>query len=151
MYDHAVNGTTRLARDFDGAILVRSVGDLAIAVNHKRPVLKRLLAINRVECPNRPVPAVGSPGWEQIDGVRFAGFTESGLKKSVKIIAAEHFLGSRRCITLLSYKDRRVYEGLAMTGENAYQLQQATKLSSGLTILHDPWTFEGISRSYRQQ
>lgn len=60
---------------------------------------------------------------------------------------AEHFFSDCRCINLLSYKEKRVYEGRTLAGRDAVRVQPATRLPSGLTVLHDPWLFKAPSHA----
>ena len=108
-------------------------------VNHHRQKLRVLLSIAKEEGDDIRFPAEQSSDWLNIDGVRYAGYTDCGFKKSIKIMNATHFLGSQRVINILSLKDKRVYERASFSGAPAYTLQPATRLASGLTVLHDPW------------
>jgi len=141
VYQHAIKGTVSEARDFDGALIVQTTADVAALFGKKRAKLRQLLAVDREECEDLQVPGVGSEDWNNIDGVRYSGVSSTGLKKSIKILTAVHFFGDDRTMNVLSYKDRRVYEGVTLSGRPAVRVQPATRLGTGLTILHDPWLF----------
>lgn len=147
VYNSAQHVTQNLTRDIDGAILVSSAEDIQNIIDHHRSRLRLMLRISLEECSETVLLSSKSSAWSDIDAVRYSGFAGDGRKISFKLISLEHFRGSRRCMNILSLKDRRVYEGLTFDGTPAYRLQQATRLDSKWAVLHDPWLYEGQSNT----
>ncbi|KAJ5800684.1 uncharacterized protein N7518_002752 [Penicillium psychrosexuale] len=139
VYYHAERSTLDQARDFDGAILVKGRGDIATLLNDKRPLLKRLLAMQREEHPSWDLSA---DSLQSVDGVRFAGWTSNDVKLSYKILSLESFSTSPGVTHLLSRKDRRVYEGYTSEGWPTLRVQQATKIKNHTVVLHDNWVLD---------
>lgn len=139
VYYHAERSTLDRARDFDGAILVKSRGDIATLLADKKPQLKRLLAMQREENPSWDLSA---DDLQAVDGVRFAGWTSNDVKLSYKILSLESFSTSPGVTNLLSRKDRRVYEGYTSEGWPTLRVQQSTKIKNHTVVLHDDWILD---------
>ena len=80
-------------------------------------------------------------GTLEFNAARFCGYTSSGLKKSVKIIAADHLETLLKQpkpggINILSQKDVRLYS-TSYDGRNSWRVQPVTSVSDRLFILHD--------------
>ena len=101
-----------------------------------------MFEITRDECPHVRVPDPSSENWDNFDAVRFVGFTKSGTRKSVKILSWEYFSGQKTSLNILSFKDKRVFEGSLPQATLYYRIHQATRLEDGLYILHDQWIFD---------
>ena len=147
VYNSTQDFTQYASRDIDGAILVSSIEDIRNILDHHRSRLKHLLRISEEERLEVVLPPSRSSAWSSIDAVRFSGFANDSRKTSFKLISLEHFRGPRRCMNILSLKNKRVYRGFTFDGTPAYQLQQTTRLDSNWTILHDPWLYEGQRRT----
>lgn len=78
-YCHAEGSTLDKARDFDGAILVKSRDDITTLLNEKRAELKSLLAMQGEDDPAWDLSA---DNLQSVDGVRFAGLTRDNFTKS---------------------------------------------------------------------
>lgn len=130
--------------DWDGALLLERKLDIFALVNKNRQALVEMLEITREECPHLCVPDPSSERWNDFDAVRFVGFTKAGVRKSVKLMSQESFSFSRPTNTLniLSFKDKRVFEGSTPQANMYYRVHQATRVDDGLLILHDQWIFK---------
>ena len=128
--------------DWDGALFVAKKSDIFVLVNEYRHLLMELLDVKDEECLHLRVPGPSSRGWDKFHAVRFAGFTEKGAKRSVKILSQEYFMGNETVLNILSFKDRRVHESFPLRSKSFYRIQQATCLESDLCILHDQWIFQ---------
>lgn len=133
--------------DWDGALFVTKKIDIMALVNNYRQLLMDLLGISYEEYPRLCVPLPSDPGWDNFDAVRFAGFTKTGAKKSVKILSLEHFMGSNRSLNILSYKDKRVFDAYTVQNKPYFRIQLATRLKDGVCILHDHWVFRARTSS----
>ena len=133
---------SRQKSDWDGALFVANKLDIICLVNEYRHLLMDLLELSREECPQLWVPEPSSQQWDKFDAVRFAGFTETGTKRSVKILSHDYFMGNKTVLNILSFKDRRVYESSTLRNKSYYRIQQATYLKNDLCILHDQWIFQ---------
>ena len=142
LYDTLDSKDSRKKSDWDGALFVAKKLDIVILVNEYRHLLMDLLELSHEECPQLRVPEPSSQRWDQFHAVRFAGFTETGEKRSVKILSQEYFLGNETFLNILSFKDRRVYESSTLQNRPCYRIQQATCLENNLCILHDQWIFQ---------
>jgi len=128
--------------DWDGIIIVRTKLDIFTLVNQRRQDLLALLRIAREETPEFSVPEPSSPFWDQFDALRFAGFSETRSKRSVKILSLEYFGGPKTTLNILSYKDKRIYPADNFGTARISRVQQATRLPSGLLILHDQLVYQ---------
>ena len=133
------------ATDWDGAIVVATKLEVASLVNDQRPYLTTMLGIVREECPTLRFPDRSSPLWDRIDAVRFAGFDERNMKRSVKIFSLELFSSSSisTSMRILSYKEKRIFEASRPPSTKFFRIQQATRLEDGLFILDDQWVYVG--------
>ncbi|KAJ7471840.1 hypothetical protein FB451DRAFT_1470741 [Mycena latifolia] len=124
-------------RDWDGLIVVSrrsDIGNLVMATS----ALNRILGIVDEEYPHLPV---STSLHYTYDAVRYCGISESGLKRSVKILSLEHLsallqLHQPSAIRILSRKNIRVYEA-AQYGRRSWCLQPAVTLDSHTYLLHD--------------
>ena len=128
--------------DWDGALLLATKLDIVALVNEHRQTLLEMFEITREECPHLRVPDPSSENWDNFDAVRFVGFTNSGTRKSIKILSWEYFQGPQTALNILSFKDKRVFEGSSPQAIMYYRIHQATRLEDGLYILHDQWIFK---------
>ena len=128
--------------DWDGALVLATKLDITALVNEHRQTLMEMFAITREEYPCLRVPDPSSEIWDSFDAVRFVGFTSAGTRKSVKILSREYFLGSKTALNILSFKDKRIFEGSLPQATMYYRIHQATRLEDGLHILHDQWIFK---------
>ena len=128
--------------DWDGALVLATKLDIVALVNDHRQMLVDMFDITREECPHLRVPDPSSEKWDSFDAVRFVGFTSAGIRKSVKILSREHCLGPKMALNILSFKDKRVFEGSLPQATMYYRIHQATRLEDGLCILHDQWIFK---------
>ncbi len=131
----------RYGSDWDGAIVVSTKLAIFHLVNEQRRSLMEMLGIVREECPELRVPDPSSLRWDQFDAVRFAGFDRLEIKRSVKILSLDYFSEPKTSLHILSFKDKRVFEGFRPPGTRFYHLQQASRLEDGLVILHDQWVY----------
>ena len=135
----------RYTSDWDGVLIVASKLEIFTLVNKHRLTLLNMFDIACEEHPRLSVPDPSSEEWDYFDAVRFAGFTRTGTKKSVKILSQEYFAGSRTSLNILSFKDKRIYEGYESNGTTYYRIHQASRPQDGLCILHDQWIFKAKS------
>ena len=143
LYNATDSSGSRHKADWDGALFVKTKLDIVILVNEYRQLLMDLLELSHEKYSPLYVPDPSSQRWDNFHAVRFAGFTETGEKRSVKILSQEYFLGDEILLNILSFKDRRVYESTTLQNKFYYRIQQATCLGNGLCILHDHWIFQG--------
>lgn len=101
-----------------------------------------MLGIVAGENHNFSIPNPSSLLWEQFDAVRFAGYTETHSKRSVKILSLEYFSGVRATLDILSFKDGRLYPTDGPGPTRLYRVQQATRLPTGFLILHDQLVYQ---------
>ena len=137
---------SRNISDWDGALFVAKKLDIVVLVNEYRQLLMDLLDVRNEEYPPLCVPGPSSSQWDKFHAVRFAGFTETGAKKSVKILSKDYFMENETHLNILSFKDRRVYESFALRNKFYYRIQQATCLENDLCILHDQWIFQAQNK-----
>ncbi|KAL8355785.1 hypothetical protein RB601_001201 [Gaeumannomyces tritici] len=128
--------------DWDGVIVVRTKLDIFTLVNQRRRDLLALLGIATEEMPEFSVPEPSSPLWDEFDALRIAGFTETHSKRSVKVLSLEYFWGPKSTLNILSYKDKRVYPADDLGTAKISRVQQATRLPSGLLVLHDQLVYQ---------
>lgn len=128
--------------DWDGVLLLATKLDIVALVNDHRQTLVEIFEITHEECPHFRVPDPSSENWDNFDAVRFVGFTNAGTRKSVKILSREYFSGPKTALNILSFKDKRVFEGSLLQATLYYRIHQATRLEDGLYILHDQWIFK---------
>ena len=145
LYDASESNDARHKSDWDGALFVAKKLDIFVLVNEYRHILMDLLELSQEEYPQLSVPEPSSQRWDRYHAVRFAGFTEMGEKRSVKILSQEYFLGNETLLDILSFKDRRVYGSSTLRDKSYYRIQQATCLENDLCILHDQWIFQARS------
>ncbi|KAJ7705098.1 hypothetical protein B0H16DRAFT_704559 [Mycena metata] len=124
-------------RDWDGLIVVARRRDIGLLVTTPS-ALNRMLGLVREEYPDLPV---ASSLHHAYDAVRYCGFNDSGVKKSVKILSLEHLstlVGNHRpgTIRILSRKNVRVYKA-AQYGRLSWRLQPAVTLDARTYLLHD--------------
>ncbi|KAJ7159826.1 hypothetical protein C8R43DRAFT_345698 [Mycena crocata] len=125
------------SRDWDGLIIVSQrsdIGNLIVATSK----LNRMLGLAREESPHFPV---SSSLQHSYDAVRYCGFTDSGVKKSVKILSLEHLSAliqspQPNAIRILSRKNIRVYQA-TQYGCMSWCLQPAVTLDRQTYLLHD--------------
>lgn len=127
--------------DWDGAIIVGTKLEILQLVNEQRSSLMAMLGIVREEFPELLVPKQFSPHWDHFDAVRIAGFDRLGMKRSVKILSLDYFSMPKTSLRILSFKDKRIFEGFGPTSVKYYRVQQALWLYGELYILHDPWAY----------
>ncbi len=142
LYCGLENEETRQSSDWDGALIVAKKLDIFGLVNRNRQALMDMFDMTSEEDPRLCVPDPMSERWDDFDAVRFVGYTESGTRKSVKILSLACFSGSKPSLNILSFKDKRVYEGLTADASRHYRNHQATRLEGSLCILHDQWIFQ---------
>ena len=131
----------RYGSDWDGAIIVSTKLAILHLVNDQRRSLMEMLGIVREEYPELRVPDPASSRWNQFDAVRFAGFDQFDIKRSVKILSLDYFSEPKASLHILSFKDKRVFETFRPPGTRFYLVQQASRLEDGLVILHDQWVY----------
>ena len=131
----------RYGSDWDGAIIVSTKLAILHLVNDQRRSLMEMLGIVREEYPELRVPDPASSHWNQFDAVRFAGFDQFDIKRSVKILSLDYFSEPKASLHILSFKDKRVFETLRPPGTRFYLVQRASRLEDGLVILHDQWVY----------
>ncbi len=139
---YSANAARNRHSDWDGIIVVRTKLDLFTLVNHRRLELLALLHIATEEMPELQVPEPISPFWGQFDAVRISGFTETHSKRSVKLLSLEYFWSGKTSLDILSFKDRRIYSADSPGHSMVFRIQQATRLPSGLLILHDQLVYQ---------
>ena len=142
IYHEPGSESPQRSSDWDGALLLATKLDIVALVNEHRQTLLEMFEITREECPHLRVPDPSSENWDSFDAVRFVGFTRSGTRKSVKILSWEYFSGPKTVLNILSFKDKRVFEGSSPQASMYYRIHQATRLGDGLYILHDQWIFK---------
>ncbi len=145
IYDNAPKANQGEVRDWDGCLIVSRKNDIPKLINRERQRLKTILNIVHEECEALAVPVPDGEYYELFDCVRFAGWTEEGQKKSVKILSLESFRNRTRRFNILSHKDRRIYSASSADGCQRYCLQQATRITKDLLLVHDHWIFEGAA------
>ena len=141
IYSVGVGLDKRYGSDWDGAIVVATKLAIFHLVNEQRRSLMEMLGIVREECPELRVPDPSSLRWDQFDAVRFAGFDRLEIKRSVKILSLDYFSKPNSFLHILSFKDKRVFEGFRPPSTRFYCVQQASRLENGLVILHDQWVY----------
>ncbi|RYC64665.1 hypothetical protein CHU98_g1567 [Xylaria longipes] len=129
---------------YDGIIVVRSKLDIYYLVSgkHRRQCLLDMIGITIEEQADPYVPEPGSALYPEFDGICISGYDEANastsMKRSVKILSLECFAGNKTSLNLISYKDRRVYDGINLGNELFMKkLQQATTLDQQSVVLHD--------------
>ena len=127
--------------DWDGALIVKSKSDILELVHNNRELLKHTFHIVVEEFPGLKLPTPSDASWNEFDAVRFAGYTAMGNKKSVKILSLEHIESSVGTLSIISFKDRRIYATHTSDGSRCYRVHQATHLGNNLNILHDQIIF----------
>ncbi|RWA09209.1 hypothetical protein EKO27_g5915 [Xylaria grammica] len=132
--------------DWDGIVIVRYKVDILSLLNKHRRDLLALLRIVNEEAPDFSVPEASSPTWSHFDAVRISGLTETHSKRSIKILNLEYFLASKSSLNILSYKDKRIYWTDSSAKTRVCCIRQATRLPSGLLILHDQLVYTCSSR-----
>lgn len=96
--------------------------DIFGLVNRNQQALMDMFDMTSEEDPRLCVPDPMSKRWDDFNAVRFVGYTESGTKKSVKILSLACFSGSKPSSNILSFKDKRVYEGLTADASRYYRI-----------------------------
>jgi len=135
------------AKDWDGAVIVSKKTEIVKLINENRAALCRMLSIVQEECPNLVVPDQTNPLWAEFDGVRLVGWTADNIKKGVKILSLEYFLKDARSLNILSFKDKRVFSSHSLGCPTAYTIiQQATRVTKNLVILHEQTVYTGKPR-----
>ena len=114
LYNASDSNEMRHMSDWDGALCVATKLDIVVLVNEYRHLLMDLLDLKHEEYPPLYVPGPLSPQWHNFHAVRFAGYTETGAKKSAKILSQDYFMGNETLLNILSFKDRRVYESFTL-------------------------------------
>lgn len=127
------------SRDWDGLIVVKDIPSVVALMSNTRALSTLLMVVK---------PGTDSSWWDTMhllnvdfEGVRFYGFTPSGLKKSVKIIAKDLIEAllkdtNPRAIRILSQKDIRLYS-TSYLGRCSWRVQPVTTISVQQFILHD--------------
>lgn len=127
-------------RDFDAVLVLQTKTDIVALLTdpEKREELHALLDIDRAETDILPLLLSDRKAQDHFDTVRFAGFTASGDKKSVKITSREHFEDRHtRTDHILSFKDRRVYKAAGPGNIERFRLQQVSNPFSAMNSSAD--------------
>ena len=141
-YRPAEGDSHQRLRDWDGALIVARKNNIFTLVNEHRVSLMAMLDIEHEEHPSFQVPSPTIPRWNDFDAVRFAGFTNAGKKKSVKILSMEYFSSwTTDTLNILSFKDKRVFDSSTPQGNIYHRVHQASRIEDGLCILHDQLIF----------
>lgn len=131
------------SRDWGGALIVARKIGIFILVNEHRSSLMAMLDIEHEEHPSFQVPSPTVARWNDFDAVRFAGFTNAGKKKSVKILSMDSFSSpADNTLNILSFKDKRVFDSSTPQGNIYHRVHQASRIEDGLCILHDQLIFK---------
>jgi hypothetical protein len=117
-----------MSKDWDGVVILPSKFDIALLVNKRRDHLRQILSIVDEESVELRVPISSDPLWPFFGGVRFVGRRVCGTKEGVELLSLEYITSGRITLNLLSFKDRRLCEGI---------IQQSTTLSNNLVTLHE--------------
>ncbi|KAF8901039.1 hypothetical protein CPB84DRAFT_1847020 [Gymnopilus junonius] len=130
------NASQTVPRDWDGLIILKDY-ESVLRLLSDQDALSELLGVGLCKDPmwwsrNGPL---------EFDAARFCGHTTSGLKKSVKIVAADRLKASLKepnasGIKILSQKDVRLYS-MTYNGGHSWRVQPVTSVSDQLFILHD--------------
>ncbi|KAI0459978.1 hypothetical protein F5B21DRAFT_523865 [Xylaria acuta] len=133
--------------DYDGIIVVKSKLDIYYLVSGKqrRQHLLDIIGIKIEERADPYVPEPDSPLYPEFDGICISGYDgpngSVSTKRSVKILSLECFSGNKTSLNLVSYKDKRVYNGINLGNElSMKRLQQVTTLDQSV-VLHDQWLY----------
>lgn len=142
LYKHAELASVHTANDWDGIILVEQKTDITRLVNDHRRELCELLGVVREECPLLTVPDENTHEFSCIDVVRIVGYTSANVKKGAKIMSVEHLdritaEDEPSPVNVLSFKDSRVITYQTQGCTQILRAYQATRLDTGLLILHD--------------
>ncbi|MDI1486554.1 MAG: hypothetical protein OHK93_005785 [Ramalina farinacea] len=143
VYRPAEGDSGQRSRDWDGALIVARKIDIFTLVNEHRSSLMAMLDIEHEEHPSLQVPSPTIARWNDFDAVRFAGFTNAGKKKSVKILSMESFSSpTNTTLNILSFKDKRIFDSSTPQGKIYHRVRQASRIEDGLCILHDQLIFK---------
>ena len=143
VYRPAEGDSHHRSRDWDGALIVARKIDIFTLVNEHKSALMAMLDIEHEEHPSFQVPSPEIARWNDFDAVRFAGFTNAGEEKSVKILSMESFSSpTNNTLNILSFKDKRVFDSSTPQGKIYHRVHQASRIEDSLCILHDQLVFK---------